>query len=464
MRLPDGRGGAGLVTVPKGHPGELRAAAGRLARAAAVGESTALVRGTAVKDVEIAWDGPAAAAAKAELATLAARCGTVLPRLGAGARALHAYADALERAQGAARRLGTRADAVQDEHAQAVAAAQANVTDPALRAAAIARADTRRVAGLTAVGRERARVQGELMAAAARCAAALEQHTPAGGDVAGVRLVEGLPFTESLLQNAFRPPQQPAFGVPESEAPEPDWWATVRDGASDTAARAWNHVVVPVVNTAADVVEAAAEHPEDIVGIGVGVGQIILGAGGQVGGIALDATGVGVVAGVPVQVASAGLIASGAVVATASAVQLGQHAAAKDSMLLKEVQLKQGTHGMGGTPIPDSLRPPAAGRTWKGHIAHDGNGVVWQRPQDRCPPPKVCTPNSMRINDPGQRYTGGGSAGERVTIDYPYGYVRFFNRGGQALKLDGKPGSHAETHHHIRPDGTYDTPTGWDPL
>ncbi|GAA6525202.1 hypothetical protein [Intrasporangium sp. DVR] len=459
MRLPaDRNDGAGLVTIPKGHPTELRAAADRLGRAADAGQATALVRGTAVEDVDLAWSGPAATAARTEIATLAARCGAVLPQLGAGARALRGYADELERAQAASRRLGARADAVLDEHAHAVAAAQANGLEPTLRAAAIARADAGRAAGLTAVGRERARVQSDLTAAATRCAATLQRLTPPGGDVAGVRMLEGLPLTVGLLQDALRPPEQR-----EHEAPEPDWWDTVREAAAEAATAGWNHVVVPVVNTAADVVEAVAEHPEDVVGMGVGVGQIILGTGGQVGGVALDLTGAGVAAGVPVHGVSAGLIASGAVTASASAVQLGKHAAANDSMLLKEVQLKHGTHGMGGQPIPDSLRPRAAGSTWKGHIANDGNGVVWQRPQDRCPPPKVCTPNSMRINDPGQRHSGGGAAGERVTIDYPHGYVRFFNEGGQPLKLDGKPGSHAETHHHIRPDGTYDTPTGWNP-
>ncbi len=43
------------------------------------------------------------------------------------------------------------------------------------------------------------------------------------------------------------------------------------------------------------------------------------------------------------------------------------------------------------------------------------------------------------------------------------GYTRFYNSGGQALKLDGKPGSESETHLPIRPDGTYDLPEGWNP-
>ena len=456
MRLAAERSDSPIVSVPRGHPGELRAAAERLRGVAASSRSTALVRGTAVRDVDIAWSGPAAAAAKSEVATLSARCGAVLPQLGAGGMALRTYADELERAQAAARRLGARADAVLAEHAHEVAAAAVLIPDPALRAAAVTRSEQRRTDRLAAVGREHARVQEDLEAAAARCAAVLERLTPVGGDAAGPRLLEGLPFTVGLIGDALRPPQDPA------QPPESDWWAAVGDAATDTAAWAWNHVVVPVVNTAADVVEAAAEHPEDVVGIGLGVGQVIVGAGGQVGGLALDATGVGAVVGVPVHVASAGLIASGAFTATASAVQLGRHAAANDSMLLKEVKLKEGSRGMGGEPVPASQRPAAAPSTWLGRIANDGNGVVWQRPPDMCPPPKICTPNSLRIADPGTKRFKGPS-GDRVEVEYPFGYTRFYNSGGQALKLDGKPGSESETHLPIRPDGTYDLPQGWNP-
>ena len=48
----------------------------------------------------------------------------------------------------------------------------------------------------------------------------------------------------------------------------------------------------------------------------VGGAETLLGAGGEVGGFALDATGVGAFAGVPVNVVSAGVIAQGAAAAT----------------------------------------------------------------------------------------------------------------------------------------------------
>lgn len=456
MRVPEPDGGLALA-VPRGRPDELRTAADRLERVAGSCLCVAVVRGTARRDVDLVWTGTAAAAATSELAALSARTRTVLPQLKEGAAVLRAYADELDRAQQAMRRLRVRSEAALDEHARERAAADLHGLDPATREAAIQRADQRRHERLDVVARERVRTMRELGMASARCAMTLQRLTPSAGvgfgAGAGYSLVDGLPLTRELLLQATTP-----TAPTESE---PAWWEDALDDVEDAGRWTWNHVVVPVVNGAADLAEAAVDHPEDLGGMALGIGMVIAGTGGEMGGVALDVTGVGAVAGVPLQVASTALIAGGIATAGAAAVQLGQHAAANDNMLLKEVRLRDGSRGKGGEPLPDSQRPLGAGSAWRGHITNEGNGVVWQRPQDRCPPPKVCTPNSIRINDPTQRYSGGGAS--RITIDYPHGYVRFFNEGGQALKLDGKPGSHAETHHHLRPDGTYDLPRGWNP-
>ncbi|MDN5764976.1 MAG: hypothetical protein L0H96_01975 [Humibacillus sp.] len=61
------------------------------------------------------------------------------------------------------------------------------------------------------------------------------------------------------------------------------------------------------------------------------------------------------------------------------------------------------------------------------------------------------------------------------TTRYPGGYVRFYNRYGQPIKLDGQPAKNPKTgfepakdfddgtHFEIRPDGTFDLPKGWNP-
>src|SRR5690606_19310561 len=149
-----------------------------------------------------------------------------------------------------------------------------------------------------------------------------------------------------------------------------------------------------------------------------GAGMVIIGTGGEVAGVALDATGVGAVAGVPINVAAAGLVASGAGAITHGASRLGDHAAQQDNRLLNEVHgPSAGGRGSPGDPLPDSMRPDVAGSTWKGRVADSGRGQVWQAPE-RLDAPKG-TPkdaDSVRIMDPDDRY--------------PYGYVRFYNSYG----------------------------------
>lgn len=74
-------------------------------------------------------------------------------------------------------------------------------------------------------------------------------------------------------------------------------------------------------------------------------------------------------------------------------------------------------------------------------VADNGKGVVWQDPAS------TGNANSFRIADP--------------TPQYPNGYVRFYNSGGQPIDLLGKPGPNSATHIPIAPDGTYPVPKGW---
>jgi hypothetical protein len=107
------------------------------------------------------------------------------------------------------------------------------------------------------------------------------------------------------------------------------WYMDVADwlgGRVKDAASALEDVGRSVANFG----EYAADHPGDSAelladgaGTALGVAAMVIGSGGEVGGVVLDATGVGAVAGVPVNIASAGLIITGASIATASAAKAG---------------------------------------------------------------------------------------------------------------------------------------------
>jgi hypothetical protein len=157
------------------------------------------------------------------------------------------------------------------------------------------------------------------------------------------------------------------------------------------------------------------------------------------------------VAGVPLNVAAAAAIAAGAGAVTHGASRLADHAAQNENHLLKEVDGPSvGGRGQPGDPLPDSFRPELAGSNWQGRVAKNGKGEVWQDPEmisvaDGSPKNR----NAIRFMDskPG----------------HPHGYVVFYNKEGQPLNLDGRTGTHAETHHSIRADGTFDVPLGWNP-
>lgn len=101
--------------------------------------------------------------------------------------------------------------------------------------------------------------------------------------------------------------------VPQPLPEEPSWWDGVMNGVGNFFSHLWDNPG----DAGALIGDGAA--------IAAGIGLMVLGAGGQVGGVALDATGVGVVVGVPVHIASAAVITSGVAVAGVGAASLGQH-------------------------------------------------------------------------------------------------------------------------------------------
>jgi hypothetical protein len=86
-------------------------------------------------------------------------------------------------------------------------------------------------------------------------------------------------------------------------------------------------------------------------------------------------------------------------------------------------------------------KPPGVPPDWVYSPARSGKGDVYQRPGAEG------NEDMVRVMDP--------------TPLYPDGYVRFYNRYGQAVDLAGRPGSRATSHIPRNSDGTYSIPEGW---
>jgi hypothetical protein len=119
-------------------------------------------------------------------------------------------------------------------------------------------------------------------------------------------------------------------GAARDKAPEkPGFWSKVGDFFDDVGAGLAN-VGGEIVNGLASVGNAALHNPGDLATMAAGAGLMVLGAGGEFGGVALDATGVGAVVGVPANVVSAGVIATGATMVGAGATHMMMAAAGDD--------------------------------------------------------------------------------------------------------------------------------------
>lgn len=85
------------------------------------------------------------------------------------------------------------------------------------------------------------------------------------------------------------------------------------------------NVLAEAVNSAASFGDAALHNPLDAAAMVGGAAMMGLGAGLEVPGVLLDATGVGAIGGVPLNLAGVGLMAGGATLAGGGAIDLSQH-------------------------------------------------------------------------------------------------------------------------------------------
>lgn len=139
-------------------------------------------------------------------------------------------------------------------------------------------------------------------------------------------------------------------------APElPTWWETAGSAVGDACVsvlHAAEDVGVAAVNGVASFGNAMIQHPGDAAAMVAGLALMSLSANAEAGGLLLDATGVGAVAGVPINAVAAAGIVAGAALATSAAVSLGMHANSDSRVSPLEARAEEprpGSHGRPGT-------------------------------------------------------------------------------------------------------------------
>jgi hypothetical protein len=160
------------------------------------------------------------------------------------------------------------------------------------------------------------------------------------------------------------------------KAPEkPGFWSEVGDFFGDLG-RGIENVGVDLVNGLASVGNAMVEHPGDVASAAGGLVLAGLSAGGEGLGVVLDATGVGAVPGVALNVASAAGITTGVGLAAAGLGDLVNHAA-NDSKV-EPLQSSSESSTSGGSAQPSASDLIKNGQEYKGSGGRGGNNLPSQ--------------------------------------------------------------------------------------
>ncbi|MFC8431534.1 putative T7SS-secreted protein [Streptomyces sp. NPDC057253] len=166
----------------------------------------------------------------------------------------------------------------------------------------------------------------------------------------------------------------------ESAPERPGFWSKVGDFLGDVGDELVDGGKT-VVNDLASFGNAMVQHPGDSAAMLGGMLLAGVSAGGEGLGVALDATGVGAIAGVPLNVVSAAGITAGVGLAGAGAVDLAQHATS-DSQVepLRMNSEGSGTGGSSQQPASDLIKN---GQQYKGTGGRAGNNLpVENGPKD----------------------------------------------------------------------------------
>jgi hypothetical protein len=166
----------------------------------------------------------------------------------------------------------------------------------------------------------------------------------------------------------------------ESAPQRPGFWSKVGDFFSDVG----DDLVdggKTVVNDLASFGNAMVQHPGDSAAMLGGMLLAGVSAGGEGLGVALDATGIGAVAGVPLNVVSAAGIATGVGLAGAGAVDLAQHATSDSAV--EPLQMNSEGSGTGGSAQQEASQLIKNGQEYKGTGGRGGNNLpVENGPKD----------------------------------------------------------------------------------
>lgn len=351
-------------------PGPLRQVAA--AQTAAAGHLRALaarLRAAVGGQVGAAWVGPAAASASASAQQLAATHDGAAVLAEQTSAALSTCAVRWEQAHATyahARRLADEALAQEAAHRAAGAqAVQPHAAAGDLTGAARAQAAADGSDGYTSPYRAQARAQAD---------DAVQTYTQAA---------QALAHALAGQADVLTPPAPaPAAPAAPSGSDQP-WWKDAAGWLGDRAADTWHgaealaHFGGYAVSNPAQSLQVGA----DLGLSALGVLGMVAGAGGEVGGVALDATGVGAVAGVPAAVASAGLITAGIGTTAAGALKAGQDLS--DMWTQAQADTSQGSSSGAGT----SSRLPTRGSSdggngqWVGVKRGGGSSRSWKYQQ-----------------------------------------------------------------------------------
>ncbi|MGR6970950.1 putative T7SS-secreted protein [Streptomyces cynarae] len=158
----------------------------------------------------------------------------------------------------------------------------------------------------------------------------------------------------------------------ESAPERPGFWSEVGNFLSDVG-EGLVEGGKTVVNDLASFGNAMLQHPGDSAAMLGGMLLAGVSTGGEALGVALDATGVGAVAGVPLNAISAAGIATGVGLAGAGAVDLAQHATSDSAV--EPLQMNSQGSGAGGSAQQEASELIKNGQQYKGTGGRGGNNL-----------------------------------------------------------------------------------------